>query len=335
MKTIRDIAKEAGVSVSTVSRVLNNSGYCSSETRMKVERAAVDYYPNIIAQEMVKGSSKVIGVMVSHTAEYFFQNPFYSEVLLGICDALKEKQYRLLLLMNEKKVDLVKLFYHRQIEGLLLMSAKMDDNMLEYLQEKKLRFVLIGDYHECSLPIVKVDIDNEKYAYEAVSYLVGIGHKRIGYISGPLSNGACYTRMQGYRKALEDCGIQVKEEYIQICDSGTEREALNAAKKLLYMPERVTAVFGFNDTVAISVYKAAEDLGLSVPEDISVVGFDDSKIASYVSPTLTTVSQPSYEKGYGAAQVLLDIVENGNVTKPLPALSCYMVFRKSCVPPKS
>ena len=98
---------------------------------------------------------------------------------------------------------------------------------------------------------------------------------------------------------------------------------------------RVTAVFGFNDTVAISVYKAAEDLGLSVPEDISVVGFDDSKIASYVSPTLTTVSQPSYEKGYGAAQVLLDIVENENVTKPLPALSCYMVFRKSCVPPKS
>ena len=334
MKTIRDIAKEAGVSVSTVSRVLNNSGYCSPETRLKVERAAVDYYPNIIAQEMVKGSSKIIGVMVSHTPEYFFQNPFYSEVLLGICDALKEKQYRFLLLMNESKEDLVKLFYHRQIEGLLLMSAKTDENMLEYLQEKKLRFVLIGDYHKCPAPIVKIDIDNEKYAYEAVTYLIGMGHRRIGYISGPLSNGACYTRLQGYKKALEDHEIQVCEDYIQVCASGTEREAVNAAKKLLYMSNHVTAIFGFNDTVAISVYKAAEDLGLRIPEDISVVGFDDSKMASYVSPPLTTVSQPSYEKGYEAAKILLDLVENGSITRPLPSLNCYMVFRKSCASPK-
>lgn len=334
MKTIRDIAREAGVSVSTVSRVLNNSGYCSPETRERVEKAAVDYYPNVIAQEMVSGQSRTVGVLVSHTPEYFFQSSFYSEVLMGVCDALKEKGYHLLLLMNEKKEEVVKLCYHRQVEGLLLLSANMEENMVEYLQEKKIRFVLVGEYRECEAPVLKVDVDNERYAYEAVDYLIGLGHRRIGMISGPMSNGACFTRLKGYKKALRDHSIPINEEYIRICDSATEREALNAAKKLLYMRPGVTAVFGFNDTVAASVYRAAADLGLSIPEDVSVVGFDDSTIATYVSPPMTTVMQPSYEKGCEAARALLELLENGRVSGQLPGLKCYLVYRKSCGAPR-
>lgn len=334
MKTIRDIAKEAGVSVSTVFRVLNNSGYCSPETREKVEKAAVDYYPNAIAREMVSGRSKTIGVLVSHTPEYFFQSSFYSEVLMGVCDALKEREYHLLLMMNEKKEDVAKAFYHRQVDGLLLLSANMEENMVEYLQERNIKFVLVGDYRDCEQPVYKVDVDNERYAYEAVEYLIGLGHRRIGMISGPLSNGACFTRLRGYRQALSDHNIPVNEDYIQICDSATEREALNAAKKLLYMRPGVTAVFGFNDTVAASVYRAAADLNLSIPGDVSVVGFDDSTIAGYLSPPMTTVMQPSYEKGIKAARVLLDLLEKGSAPSQVQNLNCYLVYRKSCAGPK-
>ncbi|MBS6951672.1 MAG: LacI family DNA-binding transcriptional regulator [Enterocloster asparagiformis] len=333
MKTLEDISREAGVSISTVSRVLNNSGYASRETREKVRRAAVGYVPNAIAQSMVSGRSETIGILINCTPEYFFMNAFYSTILSGISEALNQKNYKMLLVMNSGEDNLLELYYNRRIDGYLILGSRESDCIHRRLTGQNIPFVVIGERDPEDRETHNVDIDNFKFAYDIVRYLIDLGHTRIGMISANLSI-ALSERVRGYRQALADSGIEVNEDYLQICEYSIHKEAENHAKKLMYMPKRVTAVFGANDMIAISVYKAAEELGLKIPADLSVVGFDDSQIAQYVSPPLTTVWQPSYEKGARAAQILLNLLESGEQPREMPELKCCIQFRRSCCPPE-
>ncbi len=333
-KTIYDVAKEAGVSISTVSRVLNGNGYASPEARERVLKASADYHPNASAREIQSKRSKTIGIAIAHTPDYFFLNSVYIEVLIAVCAVVQEKGYRLLLDISENEEEIRKLYFERRIDGVILMGVRKSSSLIPQMQRDHIPFVLVGNYHgECS-QICKVDINDKKAVFDAVTHLIGLGHRNIGIITGGLEFASSYDRLEGYKEALRAAGIEVRPENIEVCDNITEVKAQNLAKKLLYLPEPITALMAFNDTVAVAAYNAAKELGVSIPDQFSVIGFDDSQLARYVSPPLTSVWQPSREKGEKAASLLIDALENGTVPTEEVNLDCVMMYRGSCAPLK-
>jgi DNA-binding LacI/PurR family transcriptional regulator len=332
-KTIYDIAREAGVGVATVSRALNNSGYVSAATRAKIQAAAVNYQ----LPESSRGRAqapKTICLVISHEPSYFFINSTYTNAMLGICTVAKEKGYKLLLDIGAENRDYLTLFQEKQIDGIILMGGRKESGIVENILEHNIPFVLVGDYlKEVDRPFCRIDINDLKMAKEAVNHLIVLGHKKIGFIGGSTSFAPCENRLLGYMEALKQAGIQIRENYIVTCDNISEEKAYQLTKRLLYQSERVTAILAFNDMVAGAAYRAIHDSGLSVPEDISVIGFDDSELSKYISPPLTTVWQPSYEKGHKAASVLIDGIERHCPLNEIINLEGMLIYRKSCAAP--
>lgn len=329
-KTIYDVAEKAGVSISTVSRVINGKGYVSEETRRKVEEACENYRPIASAREIQSQKSKTIGIIINHETDYFFLNTTFLNVLRAITSVTKKRGYRLLIDTCEDENAVCNLYYECKVDGLIIMGSKRDSMLIPLMQKGNIPFVLVGDY-EASNEISQVEINDKAAVYEAVKYLVGLGHRNIGIITGPLEYASGYNRLEGYKQALEEAGIAINEEYIEACDNITEIKAQNLAKKLLYLPNKITALMAFNDMVAVAAYKAAKDLGVSIPKDLSVIGFDDSVMASYVLPPLTTIWQPSYEKGERAINILIDALENNSLPRERIELKGITMYRESCV----
>lgn len=331
-KTIYDIAKEAGVGVATVSRAMNNSGYVSDKTRAKIEAAAQGY--RVSEKKLKQARAKTICLMISHEPSYFFINSTYINAMLGICAVAKENDYKVILDIGDSENDFLTMYQEKRIDGLILMGARKTSGTIEKLIESKVPFVLVGDYlKETDEKFSKIDINDLKMAREATEHLITLGHRRIGFIGGSVDFASCENRLRGYWKALETAGIPICEDYIATCDSITEEKAYQLTKKLLYQTERVTAILAFNDIVACAAYRAINELGLSVPEDISVIGFDDSDFSKYITPPLTTVWQPSYEKGHKAATLLIDKIEKRAETVQAIDLEGILIYRKSCAAP--
>ncbi len=328
-KTIYDVAREAGVGVATVSRALNGSGYVSEAAMEKIRKACEGYSRTPKRGEKVKS----IGLVISHDPEYFFVNDTYLNAMIGISTVAKERDFRLVLEINNQSHRCLELFRDRLIDGAILMGIRQSSTLITELLRTKYPFVLIGDYLKESAPFCKIDIDDFSMAREAVRHLITLGHRRIGYICGPLDYSSCQKRADGYRAALAEAGLSAPEEYFVTCDNITEEKALNLAKQLLYQPNRVSAILAFNDTVAFAVYQAAREMGIRIPEGLSVISFDDSEVAKYVSPRLTTVRQPSFEKGYQAAQKLVEQIEHPEQPVPSIVMQGYLIFRDSCTPP--
>lgn len=334
-KTIYDIAREAGVGVSTVSRALNGSGYVSEETLAKIEKACVGYskMPAKKKRGLQKKTQITIGIIVSHDPEYFFVNNTYINAMIGISAVAKEQGLRIMLEIGNQTERTLSLFEDNLVDGVILMGIRQNNSLVAALLERKYPFVLIGDYLENSKPFCKIDIDDYEMAKEAVQYLLDMGHRHIGYLGGSPEYASCQSRLSGYRAALQEAGITPNEKDYVFCERITEEKVINLAKKLLYVPNRVTAILAFNDVIANSVYKVARELGIRIPEGLSVIGFDDSEIARSLSPGLTTVQQPSFEKGYEAASRLLKQIEIPDTPVPGLTLQSILVFRGSCAPP--
>lgn len=334
-KTIYDVAREAGVSISTVSRVLNGSAKVKESTRKRVEAACVDYRPVASARELQSRRTKTIGVLIDHRPEYFFLNETYTNALLGATVAAKESGYRLLLDIGEEETGASGLFYEQKVDGFILMGVKKSSKLLELLQKNEIPFVLVGSIHEVGEKVCQVDINDQKAAYTATNYLIGLGHQRIGIIVGSMEYTSCSDRLAGYRNAMEGAGLAIQEEWVQMSEILTDVIAEQLAKHLFYQNPRVTAVVAFNDAVALAVYKAAKDVGLTIPDQLSVVGFDDTKVATYMSPPLTSVWQPSTEKGERAVHLLIDSLKQGSMPRKREELNCVIMYRESCaVPPQ-
>lgn len=329
-KTIYDVAKEAGVSISTVSRVLNGSAKVKESTRKRVEEACQDYRPSASARELQTKRSKTVGLIINHRPEYFFMNETYANALLGISVTAKEKNYRLLLDISEDDPEVCNLFYEQKVDGFILMGVKRNSMLLNALKAGEVPFVLVGSYHEDEENVCQVDIDDKQAAYQATNHLISLGHKRVGIITGSTEYSSSHDRLQGYMQALEEAGIELREEYIQKCENLTELKAEQLAKNLFYQIPRVTAVVAFNDSTAMAVYKAAENCGISIPGQLSVISFDDTVVASYMSPPLTSVWQPSYEKGENAMKLLIDCLERGIMPTKRMELNSIIMYRGSC-----
>lgn len=322
----------------TVSRVVNETGYVSETMREKVQRAVkeLNYHPNGLARSLKRQRTQVIGILLPDIA-----NPFSAQLISGIQEVLQARGYASFICTSERSTEreragLSALFDHR-VDGVIVATRETStgNEWLSRLVERNLPMVLVG--REFPHPHVdRVTADHQKGGYEATKYLISTGHKRIGFVGVSMASGKGLRRFQGYLAALRDHKLPVEEELIVGPDAisgpgySTQNDGYQGMKRLLSLPKPPTAAFARNDFTAIGAMCALHDAGLSVPEDVSIVGFDNVPLAAYTSPPLTTVDQPTTEQGRQAASLLLERIEgNKERERQEIVLTCHLIIRQS------
>ncbi|RMG85798.1 MAG: LacI family transcriptional regulator [Chloroflexi bacterium] len=331
--TIFDVARESGVSYSTVSRVLNGFKYVKESTRQKVLEAAdrLGYVANLQARSLAGGRSNIIGVLVPG-----LDNGYIGEIIRGIDEALRDIGYDLMLYTTHrqegKESRYVQAIANGLTDGLILIVPLIPTAYLDALRQQRFPYVLIdqSDIEESSSI---VDATNEKGAYEATRYLIELGHRRIGHITGLMGLSSAVERLAGYKAALEEAGIPFNPQLVVEGDFW-EQSGYEGTQKLLALPQPPTAIFASNDLMAFGAYEAVRTNGLDIPKDISIVGFDDIPQASLVHPKLTTVHQPLDQMGRVAVQILLERIEKDSPPRRV-TLAIHLVIRDSCQPLKT
>lgn len=323
MADIRTVAAAAGVSIATVSRVLKTPDVVTKATREKVLAAveATGYRPNALASGLRRAKSDNIVVVVP-----FIQNPFFSGVIQGIEGVAFAEGYQVLL--GESQNDQARLDSYtamlrsKTADGLILLGAALPSQ----LDEKTPLVVACEYFPDHRLPAIR--IDNEAAARMATEHLIGLGHKRIGKIAGPAENQLSRDRIAGYRAALEDAGLEYDEELV--VEGAFDVESGHAAMtRLLDRERRPSAVFSSSDEMAIGALKAAREYGLTVPDDLSLVGFDGIRFADFCDPPLTTVVQPNVEIGAAAARMMIGILSGQAPAPEDIVLPAELLIRRS------
>jgi LacI family transcriptional regulator/LacI family repressor for deo operon, udp, cdd, tsx, nupC, and nupG len=308
--TIHDIARAAGVSKSTVSAVLNDNPLISDATKRKVRRIMerFNYTPNEIARSLASRQTKTIGLIIKE-----IDNPYYGKMTKGIYNVAHGKKHGVILCNTElepqKEVESVTILKSKKVDGLIIspLQERVDVSHIAQLKKEKYPFVLIGGIQNLETNVV--DIDNEKAAYEAVSYLIAAGHKRIAHLLGPVYSVHSRQRCTGYKKALRKHKLPLHDDLI--IEAGRSlQDGYEAGMRLLKRSKKFTAVFCYNDLLAIGFMRAARECRLKIPEDIAVIGFDDIELASFTVPPLTTVSVPMYQLGEESAKLLFEQIEH-------------------------
>jgi len=305
MAGLKDVANKAGVSIATVSRVINNAPNISDETRFRVQKAmkALNYRPSRIAKRLRSKSvsGNLVGVMVPDIS-----NPFYIDVLTGIEDYLHSHQYLLIMCNFSQNAAKEKMYVDalvsESVDGLIVAPAHEEDEKIMELERVGIPFVCI----DRGLKNVKADlvlVDNVKGAYEAVSYLLKQDYKRIAYISGLIEIPTSRQREAGYMSALEEFGIPYRRELVKYGDSGMQ-SGIRLTRDLLMQEQRPDAIFTGNNLITLGALQAITKMGLHIPDDIAVIGFDDMPFSDTLNPPLTAVRQPAYEIGRRAAELL-------------------------------
>ncbi|MDF1513702.1 MAG: LacI family DNA-binding transcriptional regulator [Anaerolineae bacterium] len=304
MSTIYDVAKAAGVAPITVSRVINNSGYVSPETRVRVEKsiADLDYVPNRLAQGLRSKQTHTLGMVVTDIT-----NPFWTTVVRGVEDAAHAANFNVILCNTDESIEkqdkYVRVLLQKQVDGFVIVPARSSDETVILIQDAEVPLVVMD--RKVGVPVDSVRCDSEGGAYQLIQYLIGLGHQHIAVLSGSPNVSTAVDRVQGYRRAVQDAGLALDEELI------LEREFTQAAgydmvRHMMSLSPRPSAVFAVNNFIAIGAYKALREMNLRVPEDISMVAFDDLPPTLVMEPFLTVAAQPAYEMGYQATGLLLD-----------------------------
>jgi LacI family transcriptional regulator, repressor for deo operon, udp, cdd, tsx, nupC, and nupG len=328
MVRISDVAKLANVSTATVSRVLSNSGNVKKETAEKVLEAIqkLNYQPNMLARQLRKLETKTVLVVVPDIT-----NTFFSKVLRGIEHVAIENGYQVLLGDTgnniERERGYLNILRQKKADGMILLTARLEPHLLEEIASE-FPVVLACEYLEGST-IPTVSIDNISSARKATEHLIYLGHRRIGFISGPLNVILSRDRLKGFRQAMAQHGIPVESYLIQEGDFSFE-SGYNMMMKFLALDQPPTAVFAANDEMAIGAIKAIKSKGLRVPDDISIVGFDDIQFASIYEPALTTISQPMFEIGKKAMELLIKLINKDKLEKSQYILEDQLVIRETC-----
>jgi LacI family transcriptional regulator len=331
--TIYDVAREAGVSYSTVSRTLSGYEFVKPSTREKVLQAAekLGYVPNQQARSLAGGRSNLVGVLVPAVS-----NNYISEILRGIDEKLAESSYNLILYTTHrhqgKESSYVASIMNGAADGLLLVVPLISTSYLDVLREQDFPYVLIDQIDKTEKSCV-VNGTNWQGAYDATKYLLDLGHRRIGFIAGLAGLSSAAERLDAYTTALSDHGISLCSELLTKSDF-RESGGYIAAQKLLALPERPTAIFASNDLSAFGAIEAIREHGLRIPEDVSIVGFDDTPQASIVYPKLTTVHQPLAQMGREAVTILLENMKNRTNEIRQVTLETRLIIRDSCCPPR-
>lgn len=331
--TIYDVAKAAGVGISTVSRVLNENTNVREETRHRVLEAieALGYKPNILARNLSRSHVQTVGVVLS-----YLTSPFQVTVLQGIERFLAQAGLDLTIFSMEspkrRETLLENLSHGRRCDGLIAISFTPQDRFLQRFQRYHIP-VVIADFWDEYIP--SVFVDNEEGGYLATRHLLGLGHTRIGYIldhteppNGVGGNEPGADRQRGYRRALQEAGIAFEPRLVVESGLHTRERGAAAAEVLLNRGEPLTAVFAASDMIALGVMEYARAQGLRIPEDLAVVGFDDIELASFAG--LTTVRQPMQEMGRQAAEIVTRLMRGEKVSRTSRQLPVELIVRDSC-----
>lgn len=326
MITIKDVAKTAGVSTATVSRVLSGRGPCTVDTKQKVFEAVekLKYQPNGIGRSLRKQQTcTVIAVFPDIT------NPFFAQIIRGMEDEAHVHGFQLILGNTDnsqsRSDNYIKLLSERRADGIIWATARISKEELQHVQQIA-PLVLACEYMQEGM-YASISIDNEKAAYEATSHLIRLGHRHIVHMAGPMEISIIRDRLHGYMKAMKDHGLQA----ISISEGEFSISAgRRMITQLLQKSSYPTAVFAASDTIAIGAVLQAKEQGLRLPDDLAVVGFDDIEMAQVVDPPLTTVWQPQYEIGVESMRKLILMLqgkEDSNIHQILPH---RLQIRKSC-----
>lgn len=329
MATIRDVASEAKVSPSTVSHVINGTRYVDPETQMRVRSAieALGYRPNSLARSLRRRETSTIGLLVPDNA-----SPFFADLSRAIEDAGFAEGYSVVLCNSDgseaKEATYIDVLISKQVAGLLLISSGSRPDPLQLVLKANVPVVVV-DRRLGDLPVDQVLVDNEQGGYRAGQYLLELGHRRIGCITGPSSVILSADRIVGFRRALAEAGASLAPEAIVDGDFHYVG-GVAAMHELLRRNLKLTAVFAANDLMAIGVINALIRSKLRVPDDVSVIGFDNIWQSNAVIPSLTTIAQPVAELGQISIKLLLERIENPGKPPTRIMLSTELVERESC-----
>lgn len=330
--TLEDIAKRAGVSRSTVSRVINDQQYVRQDVRERVLHVIQEtgFHPNVAARALASQRSWMIGLVLPRSVSSFFGDPYFPRLTQGIAQACNRHDFSLGLFLVSTPEDEEKIFPRISrkgfLDGILLQSGAMNDQLNERLVNLTVPIVVVGrPFHTDDVSYI--DVDNVKAAFDAVTHLVNLGYRNIGTITGTLNSTVGLDRKEGYLRALLKHGLAVNKSLIVESDF-TEAGGFLAMEQLL--ASKPDAIFAASDIMALGAMRAVRDAGLRVPEDIAFVGFDDLPLASHSNPPLTTVHQPIAKFGEGAVDILIDLIENGTKPSRRIFMETELVIRDSC-----
>lgn len=331
--TMKDVAEMAGVSTATVSRALMNPEKVSAPTRQKVEQAvlAVGYSPHALSRNIKRNESRTILVIVPDICD-----PFFSEVIRGVEETAAQRGYLVLIgdcaHQNQQEKTFVNLIITKQIDGMLLLGSNLPFDASKEEQRNLPPMVMANEFApELELPTVH--IDNLTAAFDAVHYLQQLGHKRIACIAGPEKMPLSHYRLQGYVQALRRTGIPIENNYI-IRGNFTFEAGAEALTTLMALSHPPSAIFCHSDIMALGALSRAKKMGMRVPDDVSIVGFDDIQLAQYCDPPLTTVAQPRYQIGKEAMLLLLEQLQGQPIQSFSRLLDSELIIRNSAAAPK-
>jgi LacI family transcriptional regulator len=330
--TLEDIAKQAGVSRSTVSRVINEQPNVSVSARERVMEVVrrTGFVPNAAARTLASQRSMMIGLVLPQSVSSFFADPYYPHLTQGIAQACNQHNFTLGLFLVESKEDEEKIFPRVSrrglLDGVIVQAGHDGDPLMGLLLESSIPLVFAGRPFQ-SKQFSYIDIDNVNASYTAVNHLIRLGRKRIATISGPSSSTVGIDRRAGYVKALKDRGLDFDDELIVEADF-TELGGYYAMQRLL--PKHPDAVFAVSDIMAYGAMRAAKQANLRIPQDIAFIGFDDIPLPNTPEPSLTTVRQPVVRFGAEAVELLIDLIENGTQPPRRIIMDTELIVRESC-----
>ncbi|KJY83138.1 transcriptional regulator [Vibrio galatheae] len=310
MATIKDVARLAGVSTTTVSHVINKTRFVAEATQEKVMEAVTElnYAPSAVARSLKCNTTRTIGMLVTQST-----NLFFSEVIDGVESYCYRQGYTLILCntggIYEKQRDYIRMLAEKRVDGILVMCSDLTEELSEMLDRHKDIPKVVMDWGPESSQADKIIDNSEEGGYLATKYLIERGHTDIACLSGHFEKAACVERIRGFKRAMAEADLPVNEDWILEgnfeCDT-----AVLAADKIVAMDNKPTAVFCFNDTMALGLMSRLQQKGIQIPQDMSVIGYDNIELAEYFSPPLTTVHQPKRRVGKNAFEILLERIKD-------------------------
>lgn len=335
--TIIDVAKRAGVSPSTVSRVISNHPRISAATAAKVREIMQEmgYHPNMTAKSLVSKSTRTLGAILPRPAEELFLNLFFPEFIRGILSQSSRKGYDLVMTSGATQIEemeaITRLVKGKKVDGIVVLSSRQDDPVIAFLHNNQFPFVLIGRSLEYP-DVLSVDNDNVQAAFDATRHLIALGHKRIGFVSGPPNLAISRDRIEGYCKALEEAALPLQSNWI-VEGEFLQESGYRAMSLVMSLPERPTAMVIIDDLVAIGVLRGLTELGYQVPRDISIVSFNNITVSQFTSPPISSIDIGIYQLGYTASQTLINAVEGKPIHMNRTIIPHRLILRESSAPP--
>ena len=335
--TIKDIAKRAGVSHSTVSRALRGSSLISDDTTERIRLIALEmgYHPSAAARSLKTNQTKALGVIVRN-----IDDPFFSEILQGIEDIAQGEGYSLFISSSQNETDREKMIVNamreHRVDGVIICSTAFSSRQSRELVEHSVPIVVVNNQaaEDYRYAIHHDDVDGSR---QITRHLIDLGHRRIAYLGNSISGRTTLDRQSGFQQEMQSAGLPIPSGYIHQVPGGEPEHGLAGVDHFLYLADRPTALVCFNDMMSIGVLKGLQTAGVRVPHEISVTGFDNIVLSEYTHPPLTTFDQPKHYIGAEAARLLLGLLKNdssqGTTTFNRQILKGRLLVRASTAPP--